>query len=132
MPSVPVLKVTLAGPQRGTSSRAYEVHVGAVVQTRATLDVATGAYHNRYFVQYSVSVDAVGPSGTLDLFDNHTGDCFARLINVDGSAIIVRLPLRALSVNPPRLVTLEDANQLVQPLAVGILFLAAAGVRKLG
>jgi hypothetical protein len=108
---VPLFKLKVTGAPGGTGSREYEVHVGAVVQTRATLDTSTSGYLNRYFVEYSLSVDAVRPAGNVDLFDNQTGDRFARLISVDGSSITVRLPLRALAADAPARVTLEDANQ---------------------
>ncbi len=110
VPSVPALKVKVVGTLRGALSE-YDVHLGAVVQTRATRDPNSGSYHNRYFVQYSLSVNSVRPGGAVDLFDNRTGDRFSRLISIDGSAITVRLPLRALSPAAPALVTLEDATR---------------------
>jgi hypothetical protein len=108
VPSVPLLKVkvtTAIGPKE------YELNIGAVVQTRATPDAATRASHDRYFVQYSLSVDALTSNDVVNLFDNHTGDRFAKLISVDGSSITARLPLRALGVDAPGRVTIEDANR---------------------
>jgi len=111
VPSVPVLRLKLGSAERGVYAQEYEVHLGAVVQTRAAFDPSTRAYQNRYFVQYSLSVNAVRSNETVDLFDNHTGDRFTRLIAVDGSAIAVKLPLRALSTKTPASVTLEDGNR---------------------
>lgn len=122
VPSVPPLKLKVAGAPGGAGSQEYDVHVGAVVQTRATLDTSTGGYHNRYFVEYSLSVEAVRPAGNVLLFDDHAGDRFARLISVAGSSITVRLPLRALAGDAPARVTLEDANQPggFSPTVIGV------------
>jgi hypothetical protein len=64
----------------------------------------------------------ISGAGNVDLFDNHTGDRFARLISVDGSSISVRLPLRALAADAPARVTLEDANQpgAFSPTVIGV------------
>jgi hypothetical protein len=122
VPSVPRFKLKVAGAPDGTGSREYDLHIGAVVQTRATLDKSTGGYQNRYFVQYSLSVEAVRPAGNVDLFDNHTGDRFARLISVDRSSITVRLPLRALAADASARMTLEDANRPggFSPTVIGV------------
>jgi hypothetical protein len=111
VPSVPLLNLKVTGAQGGAGSQEYNVRLGAVVQTRATADTSTGAYHNRYFVQYSLSIDVVRPGGIVGLFDSHTGERFARLIGIDASSITVRLPLRALSAAAPARVTVEDTNR---------------------
>jgi hypothetical protein len=108
VPSVPLLKLKVAGAR---GAQEYDLNIGAVIQTRATPDPATHAYHDRYFVQYSLSVEAVRSKDTVDLFDNHTGDRFARLIKVDSSSVTARLPLHALNVDAPARITIEDANQ---------------------
>jgi hypothetical protein len=119
---VPLFKLKVTGAPGGTGSQEYDVRVGAVVQTRATLDRSTGGYHNRYFVEYSLSVDAVRPAGTVDLFDNRTGERFDRLIGIDGSSITVRLPLRALNTDGSARMTLEDANRPggFSPTVIGV------------
>ena len=108
VPSVPPLKLTVAGAR---GAQEYGVSVGAVIQTRATPDAATHVAHDRYFVQYRLSVDARRSNDVVDLFDNRTGDRFAKLIAVDGSSITVRLPLRALGAAAPTRITIEDANR---------------------
>ena len=108
VPSVPLLTLTVTGA-RGPQQ--YNLSIGAVVQTRATPDASTKVLHDRYFVQYSLSVDALKSNEVVDLFDNHTGDRFAKLISVDASSITARLPLRALGASAPARITIEDANR---------------------
>lgn len=108
VPSVPLLKLTVTGA-RGPQQ--YNLSIGAVVQTRATPDGSTKVLHDRYFVQYNLSVDALKSNEVVDLFGNHTGDRFAKLISVDGSSITARLPLRALGTSAPARITIEDANR---------------------
>lgn len=109
VPSIPLLKLKVANAHGGTQE--YELNIGAVIQTRATPDPTTRAYHDRYFVQYSLSVDASRSNDVVNLFDNRTGDRFSKLIGVDGTSITARLPLRALGADAPARITIEDANR---------------------
>lgn len=87
---------------------------GANLMTRATFDSTGHANSNRYFVQYSFSVEDAGQE---TLFSSSTKDSFNPLIVVQDRFFDVKLPLQALGTGPSNLgIEIRERNSLAKLL----------------
>jgi hypothetical protein len=109
MPSAPDVMVI-----KTASGKEFQLVPGANPMTRATFDDAGHATSNRYFVQYSFTVEDIGRQG---LFSNSTKDSFDPLIAVQDRFFDVKLPLRALSTDSVNSgIEIREANSLAKLL----------------
>jgi hypothetical protein len=96
------------------SGKEFHLVPGANPMTRATFDSTGHATSNRYFVQYSFSIENAGQD---TLFSNSTKDSFNPLIVVQDRFFDVKLPLSALGTGPANSgMEIRERNSLAKVL----------------
>ena len=96
------------------SGKEFHLVPGANPMTRATFDSTGRATSNRYFVQYSFSIENTGQD---TLFSNSTKDSFNPLIVVQDRFFDVKIPLQALGASPANsAMEIRERNSLAKTL----------------
>lgn len=100
---------------RFAPGREFTIRVSDVTQTRATFGQDGRATSNRFFVQYSLSVER---DSDRDLFDSKTSDSFGALITALDRFLDIKIPLKCFGIDAAPLprIDLVEANSLAKIL----------------